>query len=165
MLGKMLGVIAEPGEPALLFVDFDGIEIATASFLRESLLKFRDVIRSNGSTLYPVAANLNDYVVDDLRVLVDASGAPMMTCRLSVEGRATNPRLIGTLDPKQKLTFDLVNAAGETDASTLMRNDASGEVVGQTAWNNRLAVLASLGLIIEIPQGRAKRYRALFAEA
>jgi hypothetical protein len=34
----------------------------------------------------------------------------------------------------------------------------------QTAWNNRLASLAGLGLVVELSQGRAKRYRSLFAE-
>ena len=29
----------------------------------------------------------------------------------------------------------------------------------QTAWNNRLAKLAELGALVEIPHGRAKRYR------
>jgi hypothetical protein len=88
-----------------------------------------------------------------------------MSCRLDAKNRMTEPRLIGALDPKQRLTFDLVNSAGETDAGTLMRNHNKDEGVGQTAWNNRLSALASLGLVVEIPQGRAKRYRALFAEA
>jgi hypothetical protein len=33
-----------------------------------------------------------------------------------------------------------------------------------TAWNNHLAGLAAIGVLIEIPQGRAKRYRPIAQE-
>ena len=87
MLGKMLEAIVEPAEPTLLIMDFAEIEIATASFLRESVLRFRDIIRAKGSTLYPVAANVNNDIIDDLRVLIDATGNAMMTCRLDAQIR------------------------------------------------------------------------------
>jgi hypothetical protein len=38
------------------------------------------------------------------------------------------------------------------------------KTTAQTAWNNRLSALATLGLVVELSQGRAKRYRPLFAE-
>ena len=60
------------------------------------------------------------------------------------------------------MTFDLVQERGETDAGELMRDHGEKEGVKQTAWNNRLASLAGLGLVIEIAQGRAKRYKPLF---
>ncbi len=70
---------------------------------------------------------------------------------------------LGELDPKQRLTFDLVHERGETDAGALMRDFGESEGVKHTtAWNNRLASLAALGLIIEQSQGRSKRYRPLF---
>jgi hypothetical protein len=46
-----------------------------------------------------------------------------------------------------------------------MRNYGESEGVQQTAWNNRLAGLANLGLIVELSQGRARRYRPLFGES
>jgi hypothetical protein len=69
--------------------------------------------------------------------------------------------LIGQLDRKQQLTFDLVRQRGETDAMELMREFGDTEDVGSTAWNNRLSSLVSLGLIIELSFGRAKRYKPL----
>jgi hypothetical protein len=68
------------------------------------------------------------------------------------------------LDPKQKLTLELVNRIGETDASELMRDHNAGENVKQTAWNNRLSALAEQGLVFEVCLGRAKRYKRLFEE-
>ena len=35
------------------------------------------------------------------------------------------------------------------------------DMVGATAWNNRLSSLAALGLIIEMSLGRTKRYKPL----
>ncbi len=71
---------------------------------------------------------------------------------------------LGELDPKQRLTFDLVCEHGETDAGALMRSYGESEGLKHaTAWNNRLASLASRGLVIEQSYGRAKRYRPLFA--
>ncbi len=70
---------------------------------------------------------------------------------------------LGDLDPKQRVTFDLVCERGETDAAELMRQ--YGGTKTQTAWNNRLAALAALGLVVEMSQGRAKRYKPLLQGA
>jgi hypothetical protein len=164
LLGQMLASIEEPMEPTPVFIDFAEIEVATASFLRESVLRFRDLMRGKRSTLYPIVANANDSIVDELNVLMGANGDAMMCCRLDDQERVIDAALIGSLDPKQRLTFDLVSRLGETDAGTLMRDHSKNEDIKQTAWNNRLAMLASLGLVVELPQGRAKRYRPLFAE-
>ena len=49
--GRLLPfVVAEPNQPEPLFLDFGGIEVATASYLRESVLALRDVIRGRDST-------------------------------------------------------------------------------------------------------------------
>lgn len=164
LLGQLLASVDEPTEPTPLFLDFTGIEVATASFLRESVVRFRDLMRVKRSTLYPVVANADESIVDELSVLMGANGDAMMCCCLDDQGHVTSATLIGSLDPKQRLTFELINRLGETDAGTLMREHSKDEVIKQTAWNNRLAMLASLGLVIELPQGRAKRYRPLFAE-
>ncbi len=163
-LNQLLTATAnEPDGPALVFLDFDGVEIATASFLRESVLAFRDIIRGRRSQYYPVIANANVYVRDELVELLGTRGDVLMTCGLEEGGFVTNVAPIGELDPKQRLTFDLVHEHGETDAGALMRNYGQSEGLKHTtAWNNRLASLAALGLIVEESQGRTKRYRPLF---
>jgi hypothetical protein len=160
---KLLAVLnAEPNAPEAVFLDFAGVEAATASFLRESVLAFRDMVRGRRSNLYPVVANANEAVREDLAELVKSRGGVLLTCELDQDGRVTGPRVIGDLDPKQQLTFDLVIKRGETDAAELMREHGAGETVGPTAWNNRLAALVGLGLVIEdVSSGRTKRYRPL----
>ena len=157
---------SEPNGPETIFLDFSDVEIATASFLRESVLAFRDIVRRRRSHFYPVVANANDVIRDELMELLQARRDVIMACVVSDGSTVAEVSLMGELDPKQHLTFDLVQSLGETDAGTLMRKyGESEEVKHSTAWNNRLASLAALGLVIEQSQGRAKRYRPLFGKA
>jgi hypothetical protein len=87
-----------------------------------------------------------------------------MLCCLDKDGTPHQPRLLGELDPKQRITFDLVQQRGETGAADLKKeHEGTENAPVQTAWNNRLAALANMGLLIELSQGRAKSYRPLFA--
>jgi hypothetical protein len=154
----------EPAAPEVLFLDFDKVEVASASYLREAVVAFRDAVRSRRSNFYPVVANANQQVEEELAFLVTPTGNALMSCRLGNEGTVTGAVLIGDLDPKQRLTFTIISEHGETDAAELMRSHSAEEEVKQTAWNNRLASLALLGLVCELSQGRSKRYRPLFEE-
>jgi hypothetical protein len=167
LLAKLLPeAAAEPPSPQPLFLDFNGIDSATASFLRESVLTFRDMVRGRRSTIYPVIANASELVQEDLKELVRSRGGVILTCRLADDDSVSEPGMIGDLDPKQQLTFDLVRERGQTDAMELMREHGANELVGATAWNNRLSSLAALGLLIEeISTGRTKRYRPLLMGA
>ena len=161
ILGRLLERITqEPETPEPLYLDFNGIEIATASFLRESILEFRNVVRRRWTNFYPVVANANDSVMEELSVLLTQRDA-LILCLLDEKGKPDSPQLLGDLEPKQRITFDLVKTLGEADAGELMRNSNDGDHVGQTAWNNRLASLSKLGLLMETSRGRAKRYRPL----
>src|SRR5258708_24555947 len=163
LLAKLLPEVAvEPASSHPFFLDFTGIDAATASFLRESVLAFRDIVRGRRSTIYPVIANANESVQEDLTELVKSRGGVLLTCQLAQDGTVSDPRLIGDLDPKQQLTFDLVRQRGETDAVELMREYGANEPVGSSAWNNRLRSYVALGLLIEeLGSRRTKRYRPL----
>jgi hypothetical protein len=166
VLAKLLELAEkEPTTPEQIFLDFAGVSVATASFLRETVLAYRDTVRRRRSNLYPVVANANQVVEDELKVLVSSDADVLMLCQLDAKGQPRQPRLLGKLDPKQRLTFDLVQKRRETDAAELMREHRDTEGVKQTAWNNRLSALANMGLVVELSEGRAKRYRPLFTES
>src|SRR5579872_4310631 len=72
---KILGLLLEkidkePEGPEAVYLDFMGIEVATASFLRECVLEFRDSVRRRWPNYYPVVANANDSVKEELSVLL-----------------------------------------------------------------------------------------------
>ena len=159
MLAKTM---AEPDTPALVILDFSGVEVATVSFLRESVLAFRDIIRGRRSQYYPIVANINDLVREEFIELLRIRGGGLMTCHMSDDRRVREAAPLGQLDPKQQITFDLVQQHGETDAAELMRKYGKSERLKHAnAWNNRLSALAAMGLVVERRQGRAKRYSSL----
>lgn len=148
-----------PEQPEVVYLDFSGVEVATASFMRESVLAFRDRVRGGHSRYYPVVANASELVTEELQALMELGADAIMTCTLSPDGIVSEVGPVGRLDTKQKLTFDLVAKSGGTSARDL--REKSTERVSQTAWNNRLANLVGLGLVMEVSEGRAKRYRPL----
>lgn len=154
-----------PVVPSPVFLDFKGVEVATSSYLRETVLAYRDFIRSRRPAMYPVVANLNEVVKEELAMLVQPRGDVLMACKIDDRGNASALELIGALDPKQSLTFKLVLERGEVDAAALMRDFGKQEkLTHATAWNNRLSSLASLGLIAEVSYGRTKKYRPVLPE-
>lgn len=165
VLGLLLEQIAkEPEKPETLFLDFRSIEVATASFLRECILVLRDTVRQRKSHFYPVVANANETVLEELMVLLSPQRDVLMLCSIDNNGNVSDSRLVGQLEPKQQITFDLVQELGETDAGKLMLSSPEPEKISQTGWNNRLASLARLGIVVEHSIGRSKRYRPLLEE-
>jgi hypothetical protein len=155
----------EPAEPCPLLLDFSGIDIATASYLRESVYALKSYLRSSGSRFYPVVANANDKVREELAVIADARNDVVLAVETDATGAVTRQTVIGSLDPKQAMTFERVKELKRTDAGTLMERFGSEEkTTSTTAWNNRLAGLVARGLILEHTRGRAKFYEPLFAE-
>lgn len=167
VLAKLLATtIREPLQPEPIFFDFLRVDVATASFLRESVLMFRNVVRSQRSNLYPVIANANSDICDELHELVDGQRSDVLVaCSRNELGMVKDVKLIGELEPVQRRTFDLVRELGETDAGELMRaHGTTDRTTRTTAWNNRLASLAFLGLVVEVSEGRTKRYKPLFGD-
>ena len=167
VLARLLAETAtEPDAPEPVYLDMKGVDVATASFLRESVIAFRDLVRGRRSRYYPVVTNANELVRDELDALLQPRGDVLMTCILHEDGSVTDAKPHGELDPKRQLTFNLVCKHGETDASELMRDYGETENLKHTtAWNNRLTSLVALGLVVELKKGRTRRYRPLFKDA
>lgn len=160
---KLLERTTEPPEPSIVLLDFQGIAAATVSFLREGPLAYRQHLRGRSSTLYPVFANLEAPVVDALTDYLTSSRDAVFACEIAADGLPKNPRLIGQLEPKQRLTFEAVRVAGGVTAAELAQ-EADDDDVRVTAWNNRLAALVQKGLVIESRKGRKKTFRSMFPE-
>jgi hypothetical protein len=87
-------------------------------------------------------------------------GDSILECRLQ-RGAISRVELIGRLDEKLQETFELVARKGGVSAAELHADSKDAQPIGPTAWNNRLAALAAKSLIVETPQGRAKKYRTV----
>lgn len=159
ILLERLGDVAN--EPQEVFLDFDGIRVATASFLRESVIEFRDIVRRRWITYYPVVANANKSVVEELAVLVQSMGGVLVLCDLDQDGGIQSAFIMGQLEVKQQETYELVTSMKVAGAAELMKAAQHEEDISQSAWNNRLVALSKLGLLIESSDGRTKRYSPL----
>jgi hypothetical protein len=148
-----------PDTPTAWFWDLKGVTVASASFVRECFLTQQATLRAQRSALLPVIANADADVREDLRVMYKDAGKAIAVCRLDHRGRATEIGLLGHLESYAEATFAMVLDRGETDARELADAQLGNAKIGVTAWNNRLSGLAAIGALIEIPQGRAKRYR------
>ena len=92
------------------------------------------------------------------------SGDALITCATETNGLIRDVQLCGKLDIKLQETLALVSRKGETTAVELHAESRHVDAVGPTAWNNRLTALAAKSLIVEILQGRTKKYRPVLGD-
>jgi hypothetical protein len=144
-------------EPTLVILDFSRADYATSSFLAELVVPLRDHLQRQPA--YVVVANLADMVREELEEFLRRSGEAILACKLSSESKVSSVELLGRLDDKLQETFRLVQRRGEASAAELHAESSDAQSIGPTAWNNRLTALAAKNLLIETPQGRAKKYR------
>lgn len=79
VLAELLKATAqEPPEVTPVLLNFEWIEVATSSFLRESVVAFRDAIRNRRSNYYPVVANPNSEVREELEELLSCKGGVLV---------------------------------------------------------------------------------------
>ena len=165
----------EPDEPIPCFMDFIEIRIATAAALPELVIAFKTFKRSINSRHYPMVSNINRAIEEKIRLLLEMRGDAILCCDIDMNdilkhggpGKTDffNIRLLGSLDPKQALTFDLVNRLDGAGPGTLMKHPDNHKTIGITEWNNRLSGLVRRGLLREFPMGRAKLYHPLPGKA
>lgn len=160
LLSALIAETPSSEAPTPAFLDFTRIDVATASFLREAVIGFRDYARQSLRNVFPVVANLLPAVAEELEFFVRARGDVLWSCELDADDTVVSARLIGELDPAQRSTFDAALELGAVTASELAARFADKQI-GPTAWNNRLSALATKGLLVERKQGKSKSFSPL----
>ena len=160
LLSALIAATPSSEAPTPAFLDFTQIEVATASFLREAVIGFRDYARQSLRNVYPVVANLQPAVAEELDFFVRARGDVLWSCELDADDTVISARLIGELDTAQRSTFDVARELGTITAPELAAR-FTDQRIGPTAWNNRLSALASKGLLVERKQGKSKSFSPL----
>jgi hypothetical protein len=157
MLALLIGETKTVTQPSVAFLDFEGIDIATGSFLREAVLGFRDFSRNAIGALYPVVANANAAIEEELSDYLSDRTDAMWGCRLSDRGAITSPHILGTLDSAHAKTLRFVVENRVVSAPELAKLHPD-EGIGPTAWNNRLATLSAKGIVMEVKSGKTKMF-------
>ncbi len=151
--------------PTILILDFRGVELATSSFLGEAVLPLRDHLRFRRPPAYVVVANLAEKVAEEFDELLIRTGDAMLACEIPANRNIARVRLMGKLEEKLLETFNLIRQKGAASAVELYAESRESDRIGPTAWNNRLSVLTSKSLLMEIAQGRTKKYQPVLEMA
>jgi hypothetical protein len=158
---RVLEEIPSLTAPTLLILDFRGVELATSSFLSEAVLPLRDHLRFRRPPAYVVVANLAEKIAEEFDELLIRSGDALLACDSDANGNITHVRLTGKLEEKLLDTFNLIRERGAVSAVELHADSRESDGIGPTAWNNRLSVLTGKSLVMEIAQGRTKKYQTV----
>jgi hypothetical protein len=162
---KIVAQLPRTIEPCALFLDFNNVDLATGSYIREGVLKLKKYCRDEGLNIYPVMANISDQTVPELELALKAYSDTILVCTLDNRNRVGAARLLGVLEDKDLKTFQAVATGKEVDATSLAEQYAPQEKIGPTGWNNRLAGLVAKGIVMELRRGRAKFYRPVLEVA
>jgi hypothetical protein len=156
LFAQLVAHAVPPPQDEVAYLDCAGVKVATSSFLRESVLAFRDYARATLPNLYPVVANPSEAVVEELDFLLKHRKDALWICYLDAAAQVGKATIIGELDVGHRATFEMVAALRRASAPDLAsRGDGA---IGPTAWNNRLAYLAARGLLIERRVGKSKTF-------
>lgn len=158
LLARLITEIGSPSEPEPAFLDFSGVAVATASFIRGAVLGFRDYVRSSKPSIYPVIANANQAIIEELEFYLTAQRDAIWCCEIDANGTPSQPRLIGVLDAAVRRAFDAVLNLRRATVAEVAGKFPDAGLKGTTAWNNRLATLVKQGLLIEWHNGSAKEF-------
>lgn len=157
MLAQLIAMTKPVTVPTVAYLDFEGIDIATGSFLREAVLGFRDFGRNAIGTLYPVLANANATIEEELSVYLKDRNDAIWACSLNKDDATLHPHILGELDSAQMNTLQLIFQHQPISAPELAKLRPN-EGIGATAWNNRLATLSAKGILMELKQGKTKLF-------
>jgi len=157
MLAQLISETKPITTPSVAYLDFKGVDIATGSFLREAVLGFRDFSRNAIGMLYPVVANANATIEEELAVYLKDRSDAIWACALDDDDSVCDPHILGELDSAQTSTLQLIFDHRPISAPELakLRPDVG---IGTTAWNNRLATLNAKGILMELKQGKTKLF-------
>ena len=157
MLAQLIEKTRPMPEPTIAFLDFADVDIATGSFLREAVMGFRDFCRNAAGMIYPVVANANSTIEEELSTYLRGRNDAIWACSLDPECQASDPHILGELDAGQMNTIQIISQHHPISAPELakLRPD---DKIGTTAWNNRLATLSAKGMLKEMRHGKTKLF-------
>src|SRR6202140_5373230 len=95
----------ELAEPALVVLDFTGVDLATSSYLSEVLVPLREHLRLRRQPGYAVAANPSEKAREEVEEMLRRSADAFLTCAPDAAGQISDVQLLGKLDAKLQETL------------------------------------------------------------
>jgi uncharacterized protein YggL (DUF469 family) len=163
------------GEELLVVVNFDGINDATPSYLKATLLALHQCGRrfakaltideqtELGTSILPlniavVVQNAAEQVQDCINEVFARRGLGILAGTNLANERFLSATLLGSLESTVLQTLMLTCSYHEFQASDLFENQASSGAISINGWNNRLAELYRHRLVRRRIEGRINRF-------
>lgn len=161
LLSKLIAWTARESPKGTLIMDFREVGEASASFLRESILAFRDYVRSYQPELFPVLANISDSVREEFHTLLKDRGEAMPGCHFdATTGTTSDAEVLGALEPGLRQTLDMIRDRGQLTLADLRE---TSDETRSTTWSNRVASLIRQGFVVPTPEPNKRIYRFVLA--
>lgn len=168
------------GADEIVIVDFSGIESATASYLKATivwLIQSARLALTNGVnhgaphgphdpiplSIYPVVAGLGADVREELDAVLPGYRLTCLETLKRSERRIQTAVIHGPLDHALQDTLRALTECGSGTASSLHKRFPDRKI-SITGWNNRLADLHMLRLAMRRKEGRQWLYEPVAAE-
>ena len=157
LLAALIAWTADHTPKGTLILDFTNVGDASASFLREAILAFRDYVRAYQPDVFPVLANLSAEVREEFDTLLKDRGEAIPGCRLDNSGAPVDAEVLGVLEPGLSQTLEMIRTRGQV---------ALGDLPSETkptTWSNRIASLIRQGFVVPIRESKKRIYRFVLA--
>jgi hypothetical protein len=167
-----------PDSGLIVAVDFSGIELVTASYIKATVLWLAMCGRLHAGALTPAEQKTLDWAsieplnvfplvvgaTEDVRNEIDEvfgrRGLPCVCVESRTKKAILEGKVLGNVDPAIARTIQSLRGQSETTAEDLHANSPS-EGVNITAWSNRLAELLRLRIAQRKRLGKTWRYQPL----
>ena len=149
---------ALPGETVIL--DWDGIEIATASYFGATLIALLRMAMASELDRYFIVTNLNKTCIEELKLVLEYQGLVVLVGEWK-SGHLRKVQVLGTLESPYAATLEAVRKLVSASATELYEAHRGGAPIGKTGWINRLSNLHRLRLIRKERVGREYKFHAL----
>jgi hypothetical protein len=157
---RILDVVEQTAPGETIVFDWDGIEIATASYFGATLAALLRMAMSGELDRYFIVTNLNRTCLDELKLVLEYQGLVMLLGD-SKGGHIRKVQVLGTLESPYAATLEAVQKLVSASATELHHGQHGGAVIGKTGWINRLSNLHRLRLIRKERVGREYKFHAL----
>jgi hypothetical protein len=151
----------------IVILDFNGIEFASASYFKATVLTLAKKIVScppySEITFFPILRNLSDEHREELSLACRSERFPSLEVTKFAQKSLAVGRMYGEIENtfKRSLQF-LQNSAPAT--AVKLAEQSPDEQINVTAWNNRLAELFRLRLATRFKEGRFWKYQPVIKE-
>jgi hypothetical protein len=167
LVAAKLAGASKASDQVVAILDFEGIEFASASYLKAAVLdlarKERRHLDPSEVWIFPVMHNLSDELREELSIVCRSERFPSLeVTKYSQKGLAAG-RIYGEIDDTLKRSLQLLQSSAPTTAAELA-GQSPDEKINVTAWNNRLAELFRLRLATRFKESRFWKYEPVIKE-